>query len=63
MGEKQRKYALLGGLCGLAYLVTNGILSDFLLGVLLGAAVLCFVAALLPEKQAKKMRKWKRRGE
>ena len=62
MSERQRKFAMLGGLFGLLYLL-SGVLPDLLQGALLGFGVLFFVLALLPEKTAKKLRKWKRRGE
>lgn len=63
MSERQRKCALLGGMWGAAYLFTQGILPDFLLGAVLGVALIFFAAALLPDKAAKKVRKWKRRGK
>ena len=63
MSERQRKFAMLGGLCGLLYLISQNILSDYLLGVVLAIAAMSFVAALLPDKTAKKVRKWKRRGK
>lgn len=62
VSERQRKFALLGGLFGLIYLF-SGVLPDLLQGALLGLGVLFFVLALLPEKTTKKVRKWKRRGE
>lgn len=62
VSERQRKFAMLGGLFGLIYLF-SGVLPDLLQGALLGFGVLFFVLALLPEKTAKKLRKWKRRGE
>ena len=66
MNERKRKYALLGGLFGAAYLLTNRVLPDIpelLLGAVLGVGIVFFVLALLPEKNVKKVRKWKRRGE
>lgn len=66
MSRRQRTFALLGGLSGVIYLATNGLLpgvSEILMGAVLGLGVLFFIAALLPEKTARKMRKWKRRGE
>lgn len=62
VSERQRKFAMLGGLFGLLYLFA-GVLPDILQGALLGLGILFFVLALLPEKTARKMRKWKRRGE
>lgn len=62
VSERQRKFALLGGLFGLIYLF-SGVLPDLLQGALLGLGVLFFVLALLPEKTTRKIRKWKRRGE
>lgn len=62
VSERQRKFAMLGGLFGLIYLF-SGVLPDLLQGALLGLGVLFFVLALLPEKTTKKVRKWKRRGE
>ena len=66
MNERKRKYAMLGGLLGVSYLVVNNLLPgvpDFLMGVVLGLAVVFFVLALLPEKAARKVRKWKRSGK
>lgn len=63
MSERQRKFALLGGICGALYLFSQNIISDFFLGVILAVAVIFFVGALLPDKTAKKVRKWKRRGK
>lgn len=63
MSERQRKCAMLGGMWGVAYLFTQDILSDLLLGAVLGVALIFFMAALLPDKTAKKARKWKRRGK
>ena len=63
MNARQRKFAMLGGLWGLAYLTAQNILPDFFAGVVLAIAVIFFVAALLPDKTAKKVRKWKRRGK
>ena len=62
MSERQRKFAMLGGLFGLLYLL-SGVLPDLLQGALLGAGIMFFVLSLLPEKTTRKMRKWKRRGE
>lgn len=66
MSRRQRTFALLGGLFGLLYLAANGLLPgvpEILMGAVLGLGCLCFIAALLPEKTARKIRKWKRRGE
>lgn len=63
MSTQQRKYAMFGGLFGFLYLLGGSVLPDFLMGVLLGVGILCFVLALLPEKTTKKVRKWKRRGK
>lgn len=63
MSERQRKCAMLGGLWGAAYLFAQNVLSDFLLGVVLSVAGIFFMAALLPDKSVKKIRKWKRRGK
>lgn len=65
MSERQRKYAMAGGLCGAAYLAENRLLPglpDILLGTALGLGVVFLVLSLLPEKAAKTVRKWKRRG-
>ena len=64
--EKQKWLALLGTLCGAAYLTFNRLwptLPEFLLGLLLGVALVCLVAGLLPAENWRKLRKWKRRGE
>jgi len=66
MSEKQRKFAMLGGLLGAVYLMARHLLPslpDILMGVILGLGILFFIMALLPEKSRKKIRKWKRRGE
>lgn len=66
MSERKRKYAMLGGLFGAVYLLANRVLPgipDVLLGTVLGLGCLCVIASLLPEKTARKIRKWKRRGE
>lgn len=63
MNERQRKCAMLGGMWGAAYLFTQDILPDFILGAVLGVALIFFIAALLPDETAKKVRKWKRRGK
>lgn len=62
MSERQRKFAMLGGLFGLIYLL-SGVLPDLLQGALLGLGIVFFVLSLLPEKTTRKIRKWKRRGE
>lgn len=62
VSERQRKFAMLGGLFGLIYLL-SGVLPDLLQGALLGLGIVFFVLSLLPEKTTRKIRKWKRRGE
>lgn len=64
--EKRNRFAVAGGLCGSAYLILNNLLPsvpEFLLGLLLGLAVVFMIEGLLPEAEAEKLRKWKRRGE
>ena len=64
--EKQRLFALTGALCGAAYLTLNRLwpsLPDFLLGLLVGLALVLLIAGLLPEEYWRGLRKWKRRGE
>lgn len=62
--EKQRKFAIAGGLCGAFYLANElWNLPDFIMGLVLGLAILFLVLALLPEETLEKLRKWKRRGE
>jgi len=64
--EKQRRFAVIGGLCGAAYLATDNLLPgvpDFLLGLLLGLGVVFLLLGLLPEETCRKLRKWKHRGE
>ncbi len=66
MNGRKQKYALLGGLLGAVYLAANNLLPgvpDFLMGVVLGLGIVFFILALLPEKTARRGRKWKRRGE
>lgn len=62
--DKQRKFAIAGGLCGAFYL-TNELwdLPDFVMGMALGLAALFLALALTPEEALEKLRKWKRRGE
>lgn len=62
----QRRFALVGGLFGLVYLILNGLLPSFpelLLGLLLGLGLVFLVLGLLPEERWRKLRKWKHRGE
>lgn len=66
--EKQRKCAIAGGLCGVAYLTTSfldlpELVKGLVLGLALGLAVVLLILALLPEEILEKLRKWKRRGE
>ena len=64
--EKRRRFAAVGGLCGAAYLVSNGPLltaPDLLLGLLLGLGLAFMTMGLLPEEAVNRLRKWKRRGE
>lgn len=66
MKERQRKFAMLGGLFGAIYLAANNLLPslpEVLLGAMLGLGIVFFILALLPEKTARKTRKWKHRGE
>lgn len=63
---RQRHLAAVGGLCGAAYLTFNNVLPsvpDFLLGVLVGLALVFMVTGMLPEENWRKLREWKRRGE
>ncbi len=67
MNERQRKFAMVGGLCGVIYLLGQleerpGIV-EFFLGLVLGGGMLCLIASLLPDGTLEKLRKWKRRGE
>lgn len=62
----QRRFAMVGGLFGAAYLILNGLLPSFpeiLLGLLLGLGLVFLVLCLLPKENWRKLRKWKRRGE
>ena len=64
--SKQRRLAAVGCLFGAAYLVLNRTaptVPEFLLGLLLGLALVCLVTGLLPAEGWRKLRKWKRRGE
>lgn len=64
--ERQRRYALIGGLCGAVYLTLNQTLPtvpEFLMGPALGLGTVFLVLGLLPENAWKTLRKWKRRGE
>ena len=63
--KKNRALTALGGLFGAAYLAANHLLPglpDFLMGLILGLALVCLVMGLLPEETLAKIRKWKRRG-
>lgn len=63
MTERQRKFAMAGGLCGVIYLANDlWNLPDLLMGVILGLAVVLLILALLPEETLEKLRKWMRRG-
>ena len=62
----QKRFAAAGGLCGAAYLTLNNLLPslpDFLLGLLVGLALVFMVTGMLPEEKWRKLREWKRRGE
>ncbi len=64
--ENQRRFAVIGGLCGAVYLTLNNLLPsapDLLLGLLLGLGVVFLVLGLLPEETWRELRKWKHRGE
>lgn len=61
--EKQRKFAIAGGLCGAFYLANDlWNLPDLVMGAVLGVTVVLLILALLPEETLEKLRKWKRRG-
>lgn len=62
----RRQFALLGGLLGAVYLARHNLLPgfpDFLLGLLLGLALVFLLLGLLPGEGWRRLRKWKRRGE
>ena len=64
--ERQKRFAVIGGLCGALYLAGNRLLPtlpEFLLGGLVGLALVFMVMGLLPVENWQKLRKWKRRGE
>lgn len=66
MSERTRKFAMVGGLCGAAYLLANRLLPslpEVLMGAVLGLGIVFFVVAMVPEKSSKKAWKWKRRGK
>lgn len=63
---RQRKFAMFGGFFGALYLTLNNLLPtipEFLMGLLLGLALIFLAAGLLPEKVMRRVEKWKRRGE
>ena len=63
--DARKRFALCGGLFGVAYLAAGNLLPgvpDFLMGLFLGLGLVFLVLGLLPEGQLKAFRKWKRRG-
>lgn len=75
MDGKRKRIALAGGLFGLLYLLSNGLLLplelpaqalgglDLVKGFLVGLGLALIGVSLLPEAQLEKLRKWKHRGE
>jgi len=63
--DRKRTFAVLGALSGALYFMTSGLsvsLPEFLLGALLGLAMVLLALSLLPEETLQKLRKWKCRG-
>ena len=64
MDRKRRRLAALGALMGALYLIANNTLPgipDFLMGLVLGVAMVFLLASLLPEAAMARIREWKRK--
>lgn len=60
----REKFAAIGGLFGTACLLSLYLppgLPDFLIGLILGLALIAITMSLLPEGAPERLRKWKRR--
>lgn len=64
MNPARKKFAAIGALTGVLYLVANNTLPgipDFLMGFVLGIAIVFLLASLLPEAATARIRAWKRK--
>ena len=64
MNSLKKKFAAVGGLLGLLYLAANNLLPgipDFLMGFVLGIAMVFLLASLLPDAAVVRIRDWKRK--
>ena len=64
MNSLKKKFAAAGGLLGLLYLAANNVLPgipDFLMGFVLGIAMVFLLASLLPDTAVVRIRDWKRK--
>lgn len=64
MNSLKKKFAVAGGLLGLLYLAANNVLPgipDFLMGFVLGIAMVFLLASLLPDAAMVRIRSWKRK--
>ncbi|MCI8716193.1 MAG: hypothetical protein HFF66_10420 [Oscillospiraceae bacterium] len=64
MNSLKKKFAAAGGLLGLLYLAANNLLPgipDFLMGFVLGIAMVFLLASLLPDTAMVRIRDWKRK--
>lgn len=64
MNSLKKKFAAAGGLLGLLYLAANNLLPgipDFLMGFVLGIAMVFLLASLLPDTAMVRIRSWKRK--
>lgn len=64
MNSTRKKFAAIGAVTGILYLVANNTLPgipDFLMGFVLGIAMVFLLASLLPEAAMARIRKWKRK--
>ena len=64
MNSLKKKFAAAGGLLGLLYLAANNLLPgipDFLMGFVLGIAMVFLLASLLPDTAVVRIRDWKRK--
>ena len=64
MNSLKKKFAAAGGLLGLLYLAANNLLPgipEFLMGFVLGIAMVFLLASLLPDTAMVRIRDWKRK--
>lgn len=64
MNNMKKRYAAVGALFGLVFLVSNGLLPgapELLKGLLVGLGLAFLALSLLPEPALRKLRRWKNR--